>query len=143
VDEWAAVNPQVEVVLQIGKSEFVPKHANWVKIMDQTEYLKVLASCKLFVAHVGIGSIIQALEQKKQMLLMPRLAASREHTTDHQLHTAAKFKHYQGIKIVENPGQLKSQISELLKKPMVVSENLSTFAPEVMLDSVRKYLAKN
>ena len=42
------------------------------------DYQRRLGACTLFVAHVGMGSILQALEIGKQMVLLPRQAAQRE-----------------------------------------------------------------
>src|SRR5687768_13648940 len=80
VDEWAAANPQTPVYLQIGNGTYEPRHAEWVRIMPHAEYSRRLRECTLFVAHVGMGSILQSLEARKQMLLLPRLQRLGEHT---------------------------------------------------------------
>lgn len=141
VDDWAAANPHEDVFIQIGDSTYEPKHAPWVRIMPHTEYRERLASCDLFVAHVGMGSILQGLELRKQMLLMPRRADWREHTTDHQFHTADRFRHYHGLRIVDDVPALHQSMSELLANPLEVTDGLELTAPQSMIDSVRRYLA--
>lgn len=74
VDDWAAANRHVPVLIQIGDGTYQPRHADWVRIMPHDLYARRLAECTLFVAHVGIGSIFQALEARKQLLMLPRLA---------------------------------------------------------------------
>jgi UDP-N-acetylglucosamine transferase subunit ALG13 len=141
VDEWAAENPSEEVFIQIGEGEYEPRHAPFTRIMPHGEYRGRLEACDLFVAHVGMGSILQSLELRKQLLMLPRLAAQREHTTDHQLHTAARFSHVQGLLIVDDTDALKAAMTRLLKEPLKPSDGLSPYAPQPMIDNVARYLA--
>ena len=69
VDEWARDNPDDDVFIQIGAGEYEPVHAPFARIVPMSEYRRRLQECDLFVAHVGMGSILQALEAQKQMLL--------------------------------------------------------------------------
>lgn len=140
VDEWAAANPSEEVFLQIGRGEYEPRHAPFVRMMPHTEYRRRLEACDLFVAHVGMGSILQSLEARKQLLMLPRLASLREHTTDHQLHTAARFRDVQGLLIVDDVDALQAAMSRLLREPLQTSAGLSRHAPQPMLDRVAEYL---
>lgn len=141
VDEWAAANPSQEVYLQIGRGEYEPRHAPFVRMMPHTEYRQRLESCDLFVAHVGMGSILQSLEVKKQLLMLPRLAALREHTTDHQLHTAARFRDVEGLLIVDDTAALQGAMTRLLREPLASSAGLSRYAPQPMIDNVAGFLA--
>lgn len=143
VDEWAAANVQTPVFIQIGNSGFEPQHAEWARIIDHEDYARRLAQCDLFVAHVGMGSILQALEARKQMLLMPRHAALREHTTDHQLDTAARFGDVAGLAIVDDETRLKSEMSRLLANPMTPSEGISPFADVGFTSQIARFLSNN
>lgn len=140
VDEWAAANPSEEVYLQIGRGEYEPKHAPFVRMMPHTEYRQRLETCDLFVAHVGMGSILQSLEVKKQLLMLPRLASLREHTTDHQLHTAARFRDVEGLLIVDDTAALQSAMTRLLREPLASSAGLSRYAPQPLIDYVAGFL---
>jgi UDP-N-acetylglucosamine transferase subunit ALG13 len=141
VDDWAAANPGTPVFIQIGEGEYEPKHAPWARIVPHAEYRQKLIDCSLFVAHVGMGSILQALELRKQMLLLPRRADWREHTTDHQLHTAARFKDTKGLKIVDDVAAMHAEMNHLLANPMEASEGIPSFAPESFTSRIRSYLA--
>lgn len=140
VDDWAAANPAHEVFLQIGDGQYEPKHAPWKRTMPHPEYYALLTGCDLFVAHVGMGSILQALELQKQTLLMPRLASLREHTTDHQLHTAARFRETPGILIVDEPDELQAAMNRLLENPLQSADALSPRAPAAFTDRIAQYL---
>jgi UDP-N-acetylglucosamine transferase subunit ALG13 len=141
VDEWAAANPSEPVYIQIGEGEYEPRHAPFVRMMPHTEYRQRLEDCDLFVAHVGMGSILQSLEARKQLLMLPRLAALREHTTDHQLHTAARFRDTEGLMIVDDTDALQAAMTRLLRQPLARSAGISRFAPQPMIDKVAQFLS--
>lgn len=140
VDEWARDNPDEEVYLQIGDTEYEPRHAPFARIMPMTEYRERLRTCDLFVAHVGMGSILQALEERKQMLLLPRLHALGEHTTDHQLHTAARFGHLPGLRIVDDVPALHREMRHLLDQPLAAGDAISDQASPELIGKVASFL---
>lgn len=140
VDEWAAANPDQEVFLQIGEGEYEPRHVPWLRMMPHDEYSRRLTECSLFVAHVGMGSILQAMEERKQMLALARHRSLGEHTTEHQLHTAARFGNVPGLKIVEDANRLKAEMSSLIARPMQQSAGISPFASQELLDNIADFL---
>lgn len=140
VDDWAAANPGREVFIQIGDGEYEPRHAPWVRIMPHGEYKQRLEACQLFVAHVGMGSILQGLEVRKQMLLLPRLASQKEHTTDHQLHTAERFRKTPGLMIVDDTAALQAAMTRLLDQPLKPSEGISRYAQPALIEKVAGFL---
>lgn len=140
VDDWAAANPKEEVFIQIGDGEYEPRHAPFVRMMPHTEYRHRLETCDLFVAHVGMGSILQALEARKQILLMPRLASLKEHTTDHQLHTVERFRDRTGLRFVDSVEELQASMTELLRNPLSSSEGISPYAQPALIENVAKFL---
>lgn len=140
VDAWAGDNPQTPVHIQIGDGSYEPQNAEWTRMMPHDVYLQRLADCSLFVAHVGIGSILQALELGRQMLMLPRRASLGEHTTEHQLDTAAKFQETAGLAIAQDASALRLAMSALLSSPLSGATRLSCFAPKPMTDKIREFL---
>jgi UDP-N-acetylglucosamine transferase subunit ALG13 len=140
IDDWAGAHPDQQVFIQIGEGKFEPTHAQWVRIMPHDEYRRRLAGCSLFVAHVGMGSILQGLEERKQMILLPRHRDLGEHTTDHQLHTASRFAGMPGLQIVDDVPSLQAAISASVAAPMQTEKALSPFASQELLNNVRGFL---
>lgn len=141
IDDWAAANPGEPVFIQIGEGAYEPRHAPWTRVMPMAEYRERLRTCAMFVAHVGMGSILQALEERKQMLLLPRLHALGEHTTNHQLHTAARFRHLAGLRIVDDVPALQAGMTELLRHPLESGEGISDEASPELISGVAGFLA--
>jgi UDP-N-acetylglucosamine transferase subunit ALG13 len=140
VDEWAADNRDIPVFLQIGNGSYRPVHAECARMLAHHDYAARLKECRLFIAHAGIGSIVQALEIGRQTLMLPRLARLGEHTTDHQLHTVARFRETPGLRVAEDTAGLKEQIGALLADPLPGAASLPPHAPAEMLARVRGFL---
>lgn len=140
VDAWAGDHPATPVLIQIGDGAYEPRHAEWTRMMAHEAYVQRLTECSLFVAHVGIGSIFQALELGRQMLMLPRRASLGEHTTEHQLHTAAQFRDTAGLAIVDDEAALQRAMTQLLATPITGVERLSRFAPPAFTDKIRDFL---
>lgn len=140
VDDWAYANPSQDVFIQIGDTEYEPQHAPFARIIPMTEYRQRLRDCTLFVAHVGMGSILQTLEDRKQALMLPRHQKWGEHTTDHQIYTAERFSHLPGLKFVDTVEDLQSEISNLLKTPLVITATISNQASPGLISGIRDFL---
>ncbi|WP_343525285.1 glycosyltransferase [Sphingomonas sp.] len=139
-DGWAAANPNEAIHIQIGEGRYEPRHAPWSRLMPITEYRRLLQQCSLFVAHVGMGSILQGLEERKQMLLLPRLAARGEHTTDHQLETASRFRGMPGLSIVDDEQALQREMTRLLAEPLQVGGGIPDRASPELLANVGAFV---
>lgn len=88
VDEWAGARQRGDVFAQTGKGHYAPVHINWVRTLKPHEFNAHARKAAAIVAHAGMGTIITALEFGCPLVVMPRRAALREHTNDHQLATA-------------------------------------------------------
>jgi UDP-N-acetylglucosamine transferase subunit ALG13 len=91
VDEWAMLHARLDVFAQIGDSTFCPKHIEFTKFLEPSEFNRVIHEASVVVAHAGMGSIISALEIGKPIVVMPRRGALRETRNDHQVATAERF----------------------------------------------------
>lgn len=140
VDEWAGANPEVAVFIQTGGGDYVPRHAEHAQMVPLAEYRRKLGECRLFVAHAGMGSIFQALEARRQMLLMPRDRALGEHTTDHQAATMARFRDRSGLEFAGTIEELQQGMTRLLANPIAVSGEFSPKASPRLLAAVRGFL---
>jgi len=140
VDDWAYAHPSEDVFIQIGDTEYEPKHAPFARMVSMIEYRQRLRDCHLFVAHAGMGSILQALEDRKQTLMLPRHQEWGEHTTDHQIHTAERFGNLPGLKVVDTVEDLYREMSTLLEAPLVIADAISNQASPGLITGIRDFL---
>lgn len=143
IDDWAAANRNERVFLQIGETEFEPKHAEWCRILPPADYRRALEECRFFVAHVGMGSILQGIEARKPMILLVRKPELGEHTQDHQRATAAKFIGKRGIRITEDESELLSIMDSMTANRAEVPDSVSTEASPELITNVREFLRRS
>jgi UDP-N-acetylglucosamine transferase subunit ALG13 len=91
VDQWAGRHGPVNVLAQIGRGRYRPRHVRHQGFLQPIEFRSVMRDARLIVAHAGMGSIITAMEYGKPMLVMPRRGDLAETRNDHQVATARKF----------------------------------------------------
>lgn len=77
-----------KVIIQIGMGDTRPRHAEWFPFKPREEIMAIQREARLIVAHAGIGSVLDALDVKKPLIVVPRRAGFQEHMDDHQLDIA-------------------------------------------------------
>lgn len=140
MDEWAAANPEIPVEIQIGKGDYEPRHASWVRKLALPDYQARVQACALFIAHCGMGSIISAIEAGKPILMLPRLQAQGEHNTDHQLATARHVGIRHGLHVAADADDLKTRASTLLADIGSTPAAISRFADPAFTLRIRAFI---
>jgi UDP-N-acetylglucosamine transferase subunit ALG13 len=140
MDNWTSQHPDQEVLAQIGRGKYEPGHMRWKRIIAPDEYKKVVQACRLIVAHAGTGSVFTASEFRKPIVLIPRRAAQKEHTTDHQLDTAKWLENKQGIFIAWSEEELAQAIERAGKAVGNLKSLIPPSAPKPFLNRIRNFL---
>jgi UDP-N-acetylglucosamine transferase subunit ALG13 len=140
VDEWASTHPGTPVFIQIGKGEYEPKHAQFARMVTPANYTARVKEARLFVAHAGMGSILQALEAGTPILITPRDPALKEITNDHQAATIANFGDRPGIAVSATVEALPTAIDAALAAESG-GGSLSSAAPAPFLQQIAAFIA--
>ena len=141
MDEWASRHPEHELFAQTGDGTYKPKNFPSVRMLSPTEFAECVEKTVVLVAHAGTGSIITALEVGRPIVILPRLAANREHTTDHQLHTVEYFGHREGVFTAMTDAEIDDAMERAMAYRSDDNRLLSTSAPEPFLARIRNFLA--
>jgi UDP-N-acetylglucosamine transferase subunit ALG13 len=140
MDNWNSQHPDQEVFAQIGGGKYEPIHMRWQRIIAPHEYKKVVQSCRLIVAHAGTGSVFTAAEFRKPIVLIPRRAAQKEHTTDHQFDTAKWLESKPGIFIAWSQEDLAPAIERARQVAGKLQSLIPPSAPQPFLAQIRNFL---
>jgi UDP-N-acetylglucosamine transferase subunit ALG13 len=140
MDEWASHHSGEEVLAQIGAGQYEPQHMRWQRIYGPDEYKTIVRACRILVAHAGTGSAFTASEFDKPVVLIPRRAAQKEHTTDHQLDTAKWLEDKPGIFVAWNDGDISPQIERAGQAVGNLQSRIPLAAPQPFLDRIREFL---
>ena len=94
VDRWALRSGRRDLFAQTGPGDpgDHPLQAmKWKPFLDPPTYRHCVATAEFVIAHAGMGSILAAVEARKPILVLPRLARYGEMRNDHQVGTARRL----------------------------------------------------
>ena len=144
VDEWAQENVLQDVLIQIGTGEYEPLQARWVRMMRPLEFSESINTCNLVVAHLGMGSIITAMQAQKPIILFPRQFALGEHTSDHQLHGTDWLKDRPGIFIADDVANLHRLLNDFVRGEIgQPTDKAANYASPKLIENLRRFIFNN
>lgn len=140
LDTWAALNRNVQVVAQTGRTSAVYSHMRTYPQMDQRQFAQTVAQARVVVAHAGMGTILTALETGKPLILMPRRADLGEHRNDHQIDTAAEMASLSNVTVVEDSQALCTALNRAMAMPPLQAGRGAAVAPPQLIEAVRSFI---
>ncbi|MEN8141424.1 MAG: glycosyltransferase [Thermodesulfobacteriota bacterium] len=140
MDQWAANQPQLRCLAQVGRGGWRPKHMDWVEILPPQKFREHLNGAELVVAHAGMGSILSALDMGKKLLVMPRRGHLQETRNDHQMATANRLA-AMGLVIHARD---EKELPQLLPPHGKIDPRRSTscYASPQLLDAIRSFISE-
>lgn len=136
VDEVAAQIDE-EIVAQVYQCGFEPKNIKTVDFLAPDEFNELFAKARLIVAHAGMGTILSAMQQKKPIIIFPRIAALGEHRNEHQMATAQKFKEMGSVYVAMNEDELKEL---LLRNDLKSLREICESASKSLIKSIEEFI---
>jgi UDP-N-acetylglucosamine transferase subunit ALG13 len=138
VDRWAGNRGRQDVFAQVGPSNFQPLYVDWTKELKPADYQRRMLTATSIVAHAGMGTILNALEHGKPILVMPRRGDLRETRNDHQIATAKWFEKQGRLEVAYDEDSLSLKLDRLsqLKPGGKINHRAS---PE-LLERLRKFV---
>jgi len=80
------------VVAQIGHSNYIPKNYKWFRFLEFEKMFKLQRKSDFIISHGGVGSIMNALQLNKPIVVVPRLPEYKEHLDHHQVFTTKELE---------------------------------------------------
>jgi UDP-N-acetylglucosamine transferase subunit ALG13 len=138
VDQWAGLRSRSDVFAQVLNSKYRPQHIECTDFIDPAEFNRWIERAAVVVAHVGMGSIISALEFGKPIVVMPRRVQFREIHNDHQV-ASSRFFGAQGRVIVAHDEQ---HLARKLDHAVTLGETprINTQASPELLATIRSFI---
>ncbi len=140
MDKWALRHSDSDVLAQIGGGTCQPSHMRWRRMLSPSEFQEAVRNAAIMVAHAGMGSYFVAAQMNKPIVMLPRLAAKGELTTDHQLHTLKWLRERPGVYPALSEDELDSAIARAMTGGSVANAEFTSFAPEAFLTRLREFL---
>ncbi len=128
-----------KVVAQTGVSKFFAKNISCKPFYDFKELEGLMKKSSMIITHAGAGSIIDAVNLKKPLIVVPRLKKFGEHTNDHQMELAAALEK-SGLLVVvydieelENAILIAKKIKHGIKSGGELSKKLENYIEHVVI----------
>ncbi|MFA6710287.1 MAG: glycosyltransferase [Candidatus Methanomethylophilaceae archaeon] len=130
-----------EIVMQLGVSEYNPKNTRSFHFESEERLDALYDECSLLVCHAGAGTILNGLVRGKPIVLVPRRAAEKEITNDHQLLLTDKMRAQGKAVAALDINELKEAIfkaRELSSEPVVADHRLADYLSDVLSEYSKK-----
>jgi len=108
-----------EVFAQIGQSNYIPKHYQYVRYMSPDDFRQKQLDADLIISHGGTGALVAALKLGKKVIAVPRLVKYQEHIDDHQIQVCDMLEKQQYLKVVYEMSDLYGMIQQVKKQKAV------------------------
>lgn len=150
VDEAVEANViTMPVFAQIGQADYKPRHMEYASALEKRAFDKRVDEADFVISHADIASLLIALEQRKRLLVMPRMRRYKEAINDRQLVTARRFAELGHVLTAYDCDELPQRLREMETFAPVfrqsqahrVVQRLSQFIDEVVADANRDAVA--
>ena len=110
MDDWAENNDE-KVVIQIGYSNYEPRHCEWKKLYPYESMIAMMKKARIVITHGGPSSFILVNQLGKIPLVVPRKKEFYEHVNNHQLDfCSAVADRYNNIVLIKDVDTIDSII---------------------------------
>lgn len=139
MDTWAKEHPEAQIFAQIGETSLRPANMEYHAIISPSEYRDHFATCDLVVSHVGMGTVITAVECNKPLVMLPRQPELHEVTSNHQFATAKWLENRPGVRVVYSENELANAIFESVGSDGV--SMIETGTQGKLIDALRQFVS--
>ena len=140
IDKWAVSQNAYSIIAQTANSEINFNNMTCFSFMEPDIFNEYFNNADVIIGHAGIGTIIMALENKKKLVVFPRLVKYNEHRNDHQHHTAFGFEKLGLINVAYNEKDLFRYLNNIIDIP--VKRKINQNAEKKLLEIISNFINK-
>ena len=140
IDKWAVNQDTYSIIAQTANSEINFKNMICLDYLEPDIFNEYFNNADVIIGHSGMGTIIKALENKKKLVVFPRLVKYNEHRNDHQYHTALGFDKLGLINVAYNEKDLLRFLNNIIDIP--IKEQINKNAEQQLLEKISDFINK-
>jgi UDP-N-acetylglucosamine transferase subunit ALG13 len=140
IDKWTVNQDTYSVIAQTANSEINFKNMTCFDYLEPDIFNEYFNNADVIIGHAGMGTIIKALENKKKLVVFPRLVKYNEHRNDHQHHTAFGFEKLGLINVAYNEKDLFRYLNNIIDIP--VKRKINQNAEKQLLEKISNFINK-
>lgn len=107
-----ALKSKEDIVIQIGKTVYEPKHAVFFRFASQEKIKKYIEKSDIVISHGGTGSIMTSLSLNKPTIIVPRYKKYDESVDDHQVQITEELEKQKRIIAVYDLDDIEKSIKK-------------------------------
>ena len=100
------------VTAQIGAGEYLPRSFPYFRFCSPDEFQERMKSARIIVTHAGIGTIGQAIQFQKPIIVLPRQKERGEVCDDHQYCTCKYLEQEGKILVAWTEDQIPAKLQQ-------------------------------
>lgn len=119
-----------KVVIQTGYTTYEPSNAESFKFLEYHEINQFYKNARVIVAHAGAGTLLDALNFRVPVIVVPRMKKYGEHIDDQQLELAEALEKRKRVVAVYDVGKIEETLENIkinLFEDKKKSERLKNF----------------
>lgn len=124
-------------IAQIGEGSYLPRHMEWHRFVDPMTFDQFMATTRIILSHAGIGTVLNARQRGKPVILFPRRAALGEHRNDHQMATIGVLEGRRGVYVARNIEDIATCLAQPLEAPDMES---MTLPRQALLNAITSHI---
>lgn len=106
-----------KVIIQRGRTNYKPQNAEYFDFTkDLEEFDSLISKAKVVISHAGVGTILNVLDKKAPLIVVPRRKKNKEHIDDHQVELASYLKRYSTVEVANDEKDLLRCIKQINDK---------------------------
>lgn len=109
-------------------------------MLKPEEMKKYIIESSFVITHAGVGTIMECVENNKEIVVLPRKEKYAEHVNNHQEEIASEMEKNGLLKKVDTYDKLKEVVIEIIKNRNNKKENIYVSNNEKFNDKLIEYL---
>lgn len=99
-------------IIQTGLGKVLPGQCEHFDFKPPEELGPILAEARVVATHGGMGCVLDVLEAKRPLIVVPRLKHLGEHLNDHQLDLAGGIERRKWGRVIRNIADLPAALAD-------------------------------
>lgn len=104
-----------KIVAQTGNTKFESKKIQMLPSIEVDKFSEYIKKADIVICHGGVGTIFNALENCKKVLVVPRLEKYKEHINDHQIEVANELEKQGYVLVYEDEKEFDLYVKKLIE----------------------------
>lgn len=127
-----------KIFAQVADSGYRPRNFEAVPYMEKDAFDRHISEASCVISHAGMGAITTALDNRKPLLVMPRLKRYREVVNDHQMAIAQAYERLGHLLVAYHQEEVFEKIKSLRDFVPVERENTAAAVVQRISDFIEQ-----